>query len=760
MERSIATEASVKERDIGFFRGLAVTAVGFAAALTRLFGLPAPFAAAGISVMNGIECIFLFVGAAAGYVINGGLEICVPYIVSMGVLTLLNMITGVLVPDRNSLVMRMIRAGASGICVFMANLSAAHGVYEFFLAAAFAVISVIFTFCADRLRAAGIRGIFSEHKTAVEAAVCVLFVLITAALTSMQIGVINIGVFVSVLAVLYSSELRAEASAAVCAVLSSAGIAAGNQDFAASCIMISVTAPVIMLIGKYGRITRACAFVLTVGTGLVITGMTEANGIAAMSAVAGAAAYMLIPERFVPFTAVIERSEIVSPSRPYAAFGKKLGIMGDTIDEMKAAVIRTAKALEKENVRDISWVYNKTADEVCSKCHSNMKCWGQLYNDTADIMNKAVDRLKEGCFVTETMLDGHLRTGCPERARIAASLNKQYAVFCSAENASRKVSEMRSVLTGQLGAAGTMLKSMSEELERNDAYDDRAAEAAEKVFSDTGLGHVSVIALILGGKLCIDAYGSGTMNMQPDELADRLSFALQKEFDLPMISELNGRSHITISERARYDAQIKVFRKSKSGERRSGDCTECFNDGRGNVYMILSDGMGSGSRARIDSAFSCDMLSKLLKAGIDLDAAIEMLNTSLLVKSPDESFATLDLCRIDLNTGEVLLCKAGGASTYVRCGNTFAGIDEDGLPLGTGFSADYKGKLFRISEGDVILMTSDGAELDRQWLEQLVMRDKRADIGKIVDTAGEALRLSSDKDTDDDITLIGVKLVR
>ena len=122
----------------------------------------------------------------------------------------------------------------------------------------------------------------------------------------------------------------------------------------------------------------------------------------------------------------------------------------------------------------------------------------------------------------------------------------------------------------------------------------------------------------------------------------------------------------------------------------SGDSAECFADGKGNVYMLLSDGMGSGSRAKIDSSFSCSMLSKMLKAGIDLDASLEMLNTSLLVKSTDESFATLDLCRIDLNTGDVLTCKAGGSGTYVRCGDVFTAIKEEGLPLGTGFEANYK----------------------------------------------------------------------
>ena len=760
MERSIASEHSVGERDIGFLKGAALSAAGFLLGLTRLFGFPAPFAAAGIAAADGLGCVFLFVGAAAGYTINGGLETCVHYITAMGALTILKLITGIFAPKKSSEFFRIIMSVAAGAAVFAANFLGAHGVYEIFISAAFAVISAVFAYCADKLRASGVRAAVSGHKAGSAAAVCVLFVLVTAALTSLQIGVVNAGVIVSVLAGLYSSEVKAGAMAAVCAVLSSAGIAAGNTDFAASCIMISVTAPVIMLLGRFGRITRACAFIFTVSAGLIITGMTETNGTAAISAIAAAVLYMIIPGKVSPFAAFTEKAEIVSAASSYSAFGEKLAYMSETVEEMRSAVIRTADALETDNIRDISWVYNKAADKVCKNCPSNMKCWGKLYNETSDVMNKAVNVLKNGSFVSVSDLGAHIAVSCQERDRLAEALNKQYAVYCSAETAARKVAEMRSVLTSQLGATGKMLKKMSEDIDNCDSYDEEAAIMAESLFADAGLYKPSVVAMVINGRLCIDAYGKGELHVAPDELADRLSFALRHEFDLPVITNGTERLHITVSERAKFDAQIKVFRRNKAGSRHSGDCSECFNDGRGYVYMILSDGMGSGSRARIDSAFSCGMLTKLLKAGIDLDASLDMLNTSLLVKSSDESFATLDLCRIDLNTGDVLLCKAGGASTYIRCGETFAEIGEEGVPLGISFEADYKGKLFRISEGDIIIMTSDGAELDRKWLEQTVMRDKNADIDRIVETAGEALRLSADKNEDDDMTVIGVKLIR
>ena len=647
-----------------------------------------------------------------------------------------------------------------GIGIFAANLFIAKDVYGVFISAVFAVLSGCVAYCADKVRCSALHGLAAARSTGVTAALGVLFVMLTAALTSLQIGVVNIGVAVSALAVLYASDYRAGASAAVIAVLSSAGVAAGNGDFAASCIMISVAAPVIMLLEKYGRITKTCAFIAIVGLGLIITGATRISGTSAISAVGAAVIYMAVPDRFSPFSEFITKTEIASAPGAYAAFGQKLYNMGAAIDEMKSAVIHTAKALEQENVRDISWVYNKAADTVCRSCPTNMTCWGQFYNDTADIMNKAAEQLRNGNFINKDMLGGHLAGNCIKRDELAAALNKQYAAFCSAESSSRKIGEMRNILTSQLGATENMLRKMSEEITQNDTYDDKASAEAQKLFAELGMIRPAVIALKINGKLCIDAYGTGNLSFPPEEIADRLAFALHTEFDLPVIGEAEGKIHITISERARFDTQVRVFRRSKSGSRSSGDCTGCFHDGHGYVYMILSDGMGTGSRARIDSAFSCSMLEKLLKAGIDLDSALEMLNSSLLVKSSDESFATLDICRIDLNTGDVLLCKAGGASTFVRCGDSFNVIKEEGLPLGTGFEANYRGKLFRLSEGDAVIMTSDGAEIDRSWIEQLVMRDKRIDIDSVIETVGEALRLSSDKENGDDMTVMGVKLIR
>jgi len=434
--------------------------------------------------------------------------------------------------------------------------------------------------------------------------------------------------------------------------------------------------------------------------------------------------------------------------------------MGNAIGEMNSAIKKTAEVLDRENIHDPSEIYITAADSVCRTCKNNMHCWGEYYNRSADIMNKAVQNIRSGQLADENMLTGHFEEQCMKRRELAAELNRRYASYSFSQSSLRKISEMRELLSSQLSSAQLMLQRAAEELCTDRSCDPELSHRAEEVLKENGL--VSPVAAVMNidGRLVIDAYGSDSSLFSGENIAKKLSFALRREFDPPMIADSSDSVHITLSERSLYDAEIKIFSRSKPENSHSGDCHECFNDGRGNVYMILSDGMGSGSRARIDSAFSCNMLSRMLKAGIDFDASMEMLNTSLIVKSSDESFATLDVCRINLVSGEISLYKAGSASTYVRCGNEFAQLQGDGVPLGVELTAEYSQQQFTASAGDVIIMTSDGAQLDKNWLSNIVMRDRNADLDTIIDTIGEALRLSAEKGKEDDITVIGVKIIK
>ncbi len=756
MERSIEIGSAVKERDISFLRGIFMAGGAFLLGSTRLFGTPAPFAAAFSAGMRGLEAIFAFMGAVIGYTCTGSLETAVPYITAMGALTALRLILG----SRSGTAARIVISAATAVSVLLANIVNAEKVSDIMLACGLGVIAGGSAFAFDSIR------VYSDKPSELSEqplfpAVCgILYALLIAGFTSVSAAALNLGTIISAAAILIASQYRHEFSCYM-GVLSAAGLTIGNAGFSVSAIILALGSLAVCAFGKFSRLTRSCALIFTVGAGMLLTGADEYTASCSAAALICGTVCAIIPERYIPFFRNRCPAAVASAAAPFSAFGEKLESMSEAVGEMNKAIENTARALDRENVHDISQVYQNAVGQVCRSCKNNMQCWGSHYNSSCDILGKAVNSIRYGVLANEEMLGGRFAVSCPNRRELAQSLNRQYAAFCAAETASRKVGEMRGVLSAQLNATKKMLCSMSEELSSEKLYDVQAARLAEDVLTENGIKNPSVLAICnTEGQLTLDIYGKGLPNCDPQELSTRLAFALRRELDPPMIQEYGEKIHICVSERSLYDAQIKMFQKNKNGNRQNGDCCDCFNDGRGSVFMILSDGMGSGSRARIDSVFTCTMLSKMLRAGIDFDASVEMLNTSLLVKSSDESFATLDVCRINLYNGEISLYKAGSAETFIRCGKSFAKLDGSGLPLGSGLPANGTKSQFSVAVGDVIIMTSDGAALDETWLEQLVMRDKNANLDKIINTIGEALRLSSGKNDDDDITVIGVKIVK
>ncbi len=753
MEKSVHADHT-EERDFNFSRGLLTAVVCFLLGVSPLFGKLSPFPAAVMGALSGFDTAAAFFGAVVGFAVTGSFSLAVPHIAAMTLILAVRLIFG----ERSGRLPSIITAVISGACVFIANLPAAEGPSDIFTGFAFGALVFVSIMSLSSFSRAKDKPVTADN-TMLLLSGGIVYTLIITAFTGLQAEMFNFGIFLASACIVLAPYAMDRLSAAV-GILSAVGITAADSAYAPVCIILALSSLAVSLLNKYGRITRACGLIFTLGAGILITGITANSAVCASSALMGAVAAMIIPERLIPTFRHRCYADVAASAKPFYSFGRRLSGMGNAIGEMNSAIKKTAEVLDRENIHDPSEIYITAADNVCRTCRNNMHCWGECYNRSADIMNKAVQNIRSGRLADESMLTGHFEELCAKRRELSSELNRCYASYCSAKSAARKIGEMRQILTSQLSSTQLMLEKAAEELCCGGGFDTEAAEKAENVLRENGLISPAVTAMNIDGRLTIDAYGEAGSVFNAESLAKKLSFALHKEFDPPMLAESGDSVHLTLSERSLYDAQIKIFSRSKPENAHSGDCHECFNDGQGNVYMILSDGMGSGSRARIDSAFSCSMLARMLKAGIDFDASVEMLNTSLMVKSSDESFATLDVCRINLYNGEISLYKAGSASTFVRCGNEFAELAGDGVPLGVEFDAEYSEKSFTAAAGDIIIMTSDGAELDKKWLRNIVMRDKNADLSAIIDTIGEALRLGAEKGKEDDITVIGVKIVK
>lgn len=169
--------------------------------------------------------------------------------------------------------------------------------------------------------------------------------------------------------------------------------------------------------------------------------------------------------------------------------------------------------------------------------------------------------------------------------------------------------------------------------------------------------------------------------------------------------------------------QLGVTLRPKKGERVSGDSMSTFET-EDKLCLLLSDGMGSGEEARKESAMATRLLERFLRAGIDAPPALKTLNSALTLRAEEtNSFTTIDLLLLSLQTGEGELYKYGAAPSYIKRGGTVRRVTCSCLPAGLQeCSQPPEATRLRLEGGTYFVMITDGVAdaTNDEWLQNLL----------------------------------------
>ncbi|MDO4811655.1 MAG: SpoIIE family protein phosphatase [Eubacteriales bacterium] len=163
--------------------------------------------------------------------------------------------------------------------------------------------------------------------------------------------------------------------------------------------------------------------------------------------------------------------------------------------------------------------------------------------------------------------------------------------------------------------------------------------------------------------------------------------------------------------------------RPKEGEKVCGDQLAVFEVGQ-TLYLLLSDGMGSGESAHREAAMTVRLLRQFLEAGIDALPALKTLNTALSLRSDDGGgFTTIDLLALQRGSGTATLYKYGAAPSYCKRTGCVSRINAQSLPAGLqGGEAPPERTQLSLQAGNYLVMVSDGiadASSD-EWLQNLL----------------------------------------
>ena len=171
--------------------------------------------------------------------------------------------------------------------------------------------------------------------------------------------------------------------------------------------------------------------------------------------------------------------------------------------------------------------------------------------------------------------------------------------------------------------------------------------------------------------------------------------------------------------------------------------------------MILSDGMGCGASAAIDSSFAANLMEKLIKAGFGFECALKMVNSAMIFKSGEETTATLDIATIDLYSGQVDIYKAGASQTYVVKGKKIGIASCNAYPTGILENIKFDKSSTTLQKGDVLVMCSDGVlEEDEPWIEEEILNCRKSSAQGIADKIATLAKIRRENKYPDDITVM------
>ena len=715
---------------------------------SALSAAPAAFAlVAGLSRKRSVSVLF---GAAAGALVHGFPAAFI------GLAALIIAMAAKIIPDFGKTKIRAaISFFSAGLACFFSRIAETKSTSELLILVISALTAGAFALCVSLLEASVTeRGItLSDPRD--RALVGIISALVFFSLGQLDYTYINIGRLLMGATLLCVIERKGLVWGAAIGLPAVFGLCAANPEMGAAGACIAFAAAASCAFSRHGKITRAIGFVFLMAAGTLVSHNDEGSWRIFAETLAAALIYVVLPlDKIKPAENDFSDSEVSLIIR------ERLNFAADALEGVGAGITAAADALDKKYSFNIESISDRAADKVCRSCPKSMVCWGRKYELFRKEFSRLVMQLRTGFELTEYSLSPDCAEECVNPAGVAKAITAEYSRYISAMSDERRIRELRRIYTDRLAATQEILREISRSgLEIRAFGKNRTAEKrVEKVLSENGVEFPQAfITKDRRGKIHIEAYGATEPRVERDYLGTLLGKALGRELEMPEISGSGGRYRITASEVQPLSAKIGSFQLPQGQNKVCGDCCKSFTDAQGALYVVLSDGMGTGSRARVDSAIACSVLSKLIKAGIPLPSALETVNTTLLVKSADESFATMDICKINLDSGECAVYKAGAATTYIKSSNKLIRAALSSPPAGSGGKMSVPAQRFKVSAGDVIIMATDGAVIDEQWLSRELSRE--AEPKELSERIAKAAR-AAENGARDDISVVAVAVAR
>jgi stage II sporulation protein E len=488
--------------------------------------------------------------------------------------------------------------------------------------------------------------------------------------------------------------------------------------------------------------------------------------------------FSLVPTRFlrrlaraIPHTEEQRQNQEMTNKRLREMLNPRLDDFARVFEELSATFSQIPRRPELPE-RGYDEFLMSLTQKACSDCPGFRTCWEDRFHQTYWDMVDLLAIAEKNARIQFADLPEEIVKYCMQPYQLTTSINAVTEMLRLESFWQRRLQESQEVVTNQLEGLSHIMRSFASQMELEVEFDEewelrlKAALARQRVPLDS----LRVIRTP-GGKpeIHLRMEHCGGVQACQDKVAMVVSRVLGQKYSVwtRECTDILPRARcqfVLLPERA-YNVQIEAIKVAKDGSFISGDTHSQVWLRDGKLAIVLSDGMGYGPRAALESTATIAMLKQLMKAGFDREFAVRTVNSILLLRSTDEIFATVDLVIADLYTGELEFIKIGASPSFLIRSSGIDVVRSNTLPIGILNNVEMEPEMRIWRHGDILLMMTDGilngySGFNEEWLQRIVRRAPHRDLKTIVDLILEDARAAMGGEVKDDMTVVAVLLCK
>lgn len=394
---------------------------------------------------------------------------------------------------------------------------------------------------------------------------------------------------------------------------------------------------------------------------------------------------------------------------------EKLNKFSDAFSEMAKTFEEISETKTVTENHDITSIFDRVADRVCKDCGLCMHCWDRNFCNTYQVMFKIVEKLDNKGWIEQKDIPDYFMERCERIDDFVRAVNSVFELFKVEMMWKSKIGESRGMVSQQLKSMSQIVSNLACELNTDISFKSDIEDQISIELSKFGIKNSeAVVYENKAGKyeISISHKGCGgkrkCLNNMEKLLSQIVGRSIIKENSDCCMNSKSNTCTVRFVEQETYKVLTGVAKVSKSEEYISGDNYTFLNTDDGKYVSALSDGMGSGHKACTQSKATISLIEQFMEAGFDKDTTVRLINSILVLRANDDSFATIDMSLIDRYSGEIEFVKIGAAPTFIKRSDTLETVKTASLPAGILSEIELELIHKKVGNGDFVIMVTDG----------------------------------------------------